>query len=206
MITTSALSEITQYCLPCLHQFHDTFGTRNRSSADCHISKTGTCGFASRRWLAEQFEADPMQSQGTSHQYPAADRAGRTGGDTHPPAIPTSSEVRIDKSALILSEPKRLRDPEHLKFIVRHGCVICGKNRVHAHHLTFAQPNALGKKVSDEFTVPLCPTHHRELHHAGNEKGWWQEKGIDPAQLARNLWQASRKDRSAGRSVNTQHD
>ena len=37
------------------------------------------------------------------------------------------------------------------------------------HHLRFAQPRALGLKVSDEFTVPLCRGHHRELHRAGNE-------------------------------------
>ena len=30
------------------------------------------------------------------------------------------------------------------------------------HHLPFAQPRALGRKVSDEYTVPLCRAHHRE--------------------------------------------
>jgi hypothetical protein len=32
------------------------------------------------------------------------------------------------------------------------------------HHLRFAQPRALGLKVSDEFTVPLCRDHHRQVH------------------------------------------
>jgi hypothetical protein len=99
---------------------------------------------------------------------------------------------RIDKSALTLGEPKRLRDPEHLRFVARLSCVVCGKNRAHAHHLTFAQPNALGRKVSDEFTVPLCPAHHQELHHAGNEKDWWQKKGVDPVATASDLWFSSR--------------
>ena len=41
--------------------------------------------------------------------------------------------------------------------------------------MRFAQPRALGLKVSDEFTVPLCRGHHRQLHQAGNEVAWWGE-------------------------------
>jgi hypothetical protein len=43
-----------------------------------------------------------------------------------------------------------------------------------------AQTRALGRKVSDEFTVPLCRGHHRELHRHGDETAWWQKTGIDP--------------------------
>ena len=116
-------------------------------------------------------------------------------------AVPnqTARQQRIDKSALTLAEPTRLRDPDHLKFVFRHGCVVCGRNRTHAHHLTFAQPNALGRKVSDEYTVPLCSTHHRDLHHAGNEQVWWAEKGVDPMGIAKALWEESEKTRR-GRS------
>ena len=35
-------------------------------------------------------------------------------------------------------------------------------------------------KVSDEFTVPLCATHHSENHATGDERRWWQEHNIDP--------------------------
>jgi hypothetical protein len=51
------------------------------------------------------------------------------------------------------------------------------------------QPRALGRKVSDEFAVPLCRGHHRALHRAGEEKAWWGSMGIDPVEVARNLWQ-----------------
>jgi hypothetical protein len=57
-----------------------------------------------------------------------------------------------------------------------------------AHHLRFAQPRAIGRKVSDEFTVPLCRGHHREVHRSGNEAAWWQKIGIVPAAAARRLW------------------
>jgi hypothetical protein len=54
--------------------------------------------------------------------------------------------------------------------------------------LRFAQVAALGRKVSDEFTVPLCRGHHRELHHCGDEAVWWDKTGIDPTTAARSLW------------------
>ena len=52
---------------------------------------------------------------------------------------------------------------------------------VHAHHLRFAQPKALGRKVSDEFTVPLCNLHHRELHTWGNEGSLVAREKAKPA-------------------------
>jgi len=59
---------------------------------------------------------------------------------------------------------------------------------VDAHHIRFAQHLALGRKVSDEFTVPLCRAHHREVHRCGNEAAWWHMTGIDPMPAARALW------------------
>ncbi|HEX8765593.1 MAG TPA: hypothetical protein VF740_10550, partial [Candidatus Acidoferrum sp.] len=50
---------------------------------------------------------------------------------------------------------------------------------------------ALGRKVSDEFAVPLCRGHHRELHRCGDEAVWWDKTGIDPTAAARSLWLTS---------------
>jgi hypothetical protein len=50
------------------------------------------------------------------------------------------------------------------------------------------QPRALGRKSSDEFAVPLCRTHHRAVHRAGDERAWWKATGIDPLKVARKLW------------------
>ena len=63
-----------------------------------------------------------------------------------------------------------------------------GRRPSDAHHLRFAQSPALGRKVSDEFTVPLCRGHHRELHCCGDEAAWWEKTGIDAAATARALW------------------
>ena len=162
---------------------------------------------------AEEMAADESESaeNGTARKEGIEQPDGAEQGEAHAletvnAADPTPDDHRvqerqdrIDKSTLALSEPIRCRDPEHLKFVVRHGCVICGRDRTHAHHLTFAQPNALGRMVSDEYTVPLCSTHHRDLHHAGNESEWWAEKGVDPMEIAKALWEESGKTRR-GRS------
>jgi hypothetical protein len=100
----------------------------------------------------------------------------------------TPAAPRIDKSTLAFPEPRRLRDREHLKFVARQPCLICGRTPSDPHHLRFAQPRALGRKVSDEFTVPLCRTHHRQIHRTGNEPAWWAGNRLEPLPLAAALW------------------
>lgn len=108
---------------------------------------------------------------------------------------------RIDKSDLTISEPRRLRDLGHLAYVASKPCLICGRNRAHAHHLKFAQPTALGRKVSDEFTVPLCTLHHRELHQHGDEKIWWAAHHIDALEIAQELWLSRRRPASEASKV-----
>jgi hypothetical protein len=94
----------------------------------------------------------------------------------------------VDKSALSRPEPRRIRDREHVRFVAKRPCLICGRTPSDPHHVRFAQHRALGRKVSDEFTVPLCRGHHREIHRSGDEAAWWQKAGIDPIAAARALW------------------
>jgi hypothetical protein len=94
----------------------------------------------------------------------------------------------IDKTVLRLPTPRRIRDREHVKSVAKQPCLICGRRPADAHHLRFAQSPALGRKVSDEFTVPLCRGHHREVHHCGDEAAWWDKIGMDPTAAARMLW------------------
>jgi hypothetical protein len=86
----------------------------------------------------------------------------------------------------------RLRDKEHRKFVSRQACLVCGRAPSDPHHLRFAQPSALGRRVSDEFTVPLCRIHHREIHRQGDEAAWWSKVSIDPVPVALKLWQHTR--------------
>jgi len=94
----------------------------------------------------------------------------------------------VDKSVLALPALRRIRDRDHVKSIAKQPCLVCGRRPADAHHLRFAQSSALGCKVSDEFTVPLCRGHHRELHRCGDEAAWWNKTGIDPTAAARTLW------------------
>jgi DNA recombination protein Rad52 len=86
---------------------------------------------------------------------------------------------------------KRVRNKEHLRFVSSKSCLICGRSPSHAHHIKFAQPRAMGRKVSDEWVVPLCYIHHRALHERGDEKAWWEQNKIDPIEEAERLWEDS---------------
>jgi len=127
--------------------------------------------------VSEHFRGERRQAQ---HRAQAA-----------PPLAPGEPDLlpaSIDKSQLPIAEPKRLRDKAHLKFVASQPCLVCGRQPSDPHHLRFAQPRALGLKVSDEFTVPLCRGHHRQLHQAGNEKAWWENLRINALEVARSLW------------------
>jgi hypothetical protein len=112
----------------------------------------------------------------------------RSPAELDPTAANDETRSRIDKSVLTLPEAKRLRDRQHLRFVAKQPCLVCGREPCDPHHLRFAQRRGLAQKVSDEFTVPLCRAHHRELHRAGKEKDWWSRNGLEPLESARTLW------------------
>ena len=94
----------------------------------------------------------------------------------------------IDKSVLAVAAPRRYRNREHLRYVAQQACLICGRKPSDPHHLGFTQPRALGRKVSDEFALPLCRGHHRAVHRSRDERAWWRQVGIDPIKVARRLW------------------
>jgi hypothetical protein len=96
--------------------------------------------------------------------------------------------VGVDKSVLAIAATRRIRDRDHVKSVAKQPCLVCDRCPADAHHLRFAQSRALGRKVSDEFAVPLCRGHHREVHRCGDETAWWSNIGIDAAAAARTLW------------------
>jgi hypothetical protein len=135
--------------------------------------------------------------------------AARQGDPPPAPAKPSASPVEkpfvapTDEVSIILpASPRarqcvaaktiRLRDKEHCRFVAFQPCVVCGRTPSEAHHIRFAQPRALGRKVSDEYTVPVCRLHHRELHAYGDEASWWAAVSIDPLPIALALWRRSR--------------
>lgn len=107
-------------------------------------------------------------------------------------ALPHGDGGAIDKTVLAIAAPHRYRDRGHLRRVAQQPCLICGRKPSDPHHLRYLQPRALGRKVSDEFTVPLCRIHHRLAHRVGNEAAWWKDFGVDPVDTARRLWNESR--------------
>jgi hypothetical protein len=104
------------------------------------------------------------------------------------PALTDQNPSQTDKGVLVFPEPRRIRDRDHIRHVRKQSCLIRGRRPSDPHHLRFAQSRALGRKVSDEFTVPLCRGHHRELHRHGDESAWWEKIRIDPFPAARALW------------------
>ena len=99
-----------------------------------------------------------------------------------------------DETALFLLVDTAVA-PDEIKETQRCGRTPC------PHRLRFMQPRALGRKVSDEFTVPLCRGHHRAVHGVGDERAWWQEIGTDPVTTAASLWEQTRLPRQRRQRV-----
>jgi hypothetical protein len=107
---------------------------------------------------------------------------------TSAPDRPPQQTEHGAEAVTVISKPVRDRDREHLKFVAVQPCLVCGRTPSDPHHIKFAEQRAMGRKVSDRFTVPICRLHHRELHRRGNERAWWESQGIDPVPVAANLW------------------
>jgi ERF superfamily len=112
--------------------------------------------------------------------------------EPRPDATPRRESAETDgataRGSLLIAKPPRRRDREHLRFVAKQPCLVCGRIPSDPHHLRFAQHKGVGLKVSDEFTVPLCRAHHRELHRAAKEIDWWSRLRIEPLEVARRLW------------------
>jgi hypothetical protein len=153
---------------------------------------------------------DGQASEGASDDLGPAERPDRLAPEGRPHviadqgAVPdagggqktTANAGKRSRSSSVraLGKTVRLRDKDHRKFVLRQPCLVCGRVPSDPHHLTFTQPRALGRRVSDEFMVPVCRVHHRELHRSGDEAAWWRRFNIDPIPVALTLWQQSRAD------------
>jgi ERF superfamily len=137
-------------------------------------------------------------------ELPSSDAAAPSNGESSVPQIEgpqvlaTTESTEpgqakgIDKSILAVAAPRRYRNREHLRYVAQQACLVCGRKPSDPHHLGFTQPRALGRKVSDEFAVPLCRGHHRAVHRSRDERAWWKQSGIDPIKIARRLWKETR--------------
>lgn len=95
----------------------------------------------------------------------------------------------------------RQEDPKHLAFIRTRPCCIKYCNRqAEAAHIRMAclaigkQPTGMQEKPDDKWSVPLCPYHHRTgvaSQHSMAEEDFWKLVGLNPFQIAADLWKQS---------------
>ena len=172
-----------------------------------NLPAKNTLTAADAKIVEEQFRAR-LSAIGPSHG--ACDRPAEGYEPTHavPEGVSSASDAATRQKAPMpvtkkqsrsdairaLGKTVRLRDKDHRRFVLRQACLVCGRVPSDPHHLTFAQPRALGRRVSDEFIVPVCRVHHRELHRSGNEAAWWRKLNIEPIPIALRFWAQSRTD------------
>ena len=70
------------------------------------------------------------------------------------------SNQSVDKSVLALSEPRRIRDHDHVRYVAKQACLICGRRPCDAHHLRFAKagPSDARSAMSYGPAVPGPPS------------------------------------------------
>jgi hypothetical protein len=164
----------------------DALNTKNTlCSADAEVLEQA---FAQRMSALEGHTESP--SAEINSQLPSAQGIAQDGTNANGSNSSADSETR----SLVVRGPRR-RDKAHLQFVASRPCLVCGRKPCDPHHVRFAQPRALGRKVSDEYAVPLCRSHHRDLHRFGNEMVWWKNGRIDPLAAALKLWLETRPER-----------
>ncbi len=163
---------------------HRQLPAKNTLTADDACAVETAC-----QGVLSAFNADEQPPAGAA----SGAVSGSDGGDTLSMSAENSRLEAKDRVTPLRKEIRR-RNKAHLAFVCSQRCLICQRSPCDAHHLKFAQPRSLGRKVSDEFTVPLCREHHQELHRHGNERAWWTNLRIDALSDAKELWEATQAD------------
>ena len=89
--------------------------------------------------------------------------------------------------------PRPIRDRKHIGFVYEMACCIPGCFHASGppHHLLRTSEKCGGRKSGDDKVLPMCPTHHHELHMDGNETRFLESHGIDGPALAKALYEAT---------------
>jgi hypothetical protein len=158
-----------------------------------HLAAKNTLTAADARMLEAAYKTivDGLNSSELANPMPHVVGNPQDQLQTDVDAAASQTRPAVTQQVLYQTKSTRHRNKAHLLFVAAHPCVICQRTPCDAHHLKFAQPATLGRKVSDEFTVPLCREHHHELHRHGNEMAWWTNLQLAPLQIAKILWQTS---------------
>ncbi|QFH71053.1 DUF968 domain-containing protein [Enterobacter sp. E76] len=89
--------------------------------------------------------------------------------------------------AASMARPKRYRwhNKKFLRWVKTQPCECCGLPADDAHHLIGWGQGGMGTKAHDSLTIPLCRTHHTELHN--DPKAFERKYGTQPEMIIRLL-------------------
>ncbi len=164
-----------------------TLGEGNHASVPANtvddLSAVNGASIKKKRQVGRQTKGEPKAR--------AKARVGIVASNVRREYTDPSMDSEVASGGLAIPKLRYLRDKAHLRFVASNPCLICERRPADAHHLRFAQPQALGRKVSDEFTVPLCRAHYRDNHRVGDERAWWSRALIDPIEVSQRLWAKS---------------
>ena len=60
-----------------------------------------------------------------------------------------------------------LRDKQYQAWVRQQPCLVCYQTPCQAHHHRSSVNSGIGIKPGDDWCVPLCASHHSELHWEG---------------------------------------
>ena len=85
------------------------------------------------------------------------------------------------RSRSVSPKTRLVRSAAFLGFVRQLPCLVCGTSPpVHAHHITYAEPSGMGRKVGDNWTVPFVVGAITVCTMTRGEKLFWADNGIDP--------------------------
>ncbi len=141
----------------------------------------------------------PRKVKAAAEQSAAPAAAAKPTIDDNPPDSTDlqaeTAPAKIDKSVLTISEPRRLRDKAHLKFVASQPCLVCGRNPADAQPTISGSPSRgrWGARSATNSRCRCVEHYHRDLHSVGDEIAWWERRAIDPTATARVVWVSTRR-------------
>ncbi|WP_392552902.1 DUF968 domain-containing protein [Orbus wheelerorum] len=84
-------------------------------------------------------------------------------------------DINSPESFMLRPKLKRWECEKYTQWVKTQPCVCCGKQADDPHHIIGYGQGKMGGKPHDIFTIPLCRTHHNDLHH--NVVEWEQRHG-----------------------------
>lgn len=94
-----------------------------------------------------------------------------------------ASDLRRQADCFEIKGDGRFISSKYIEYVREHECLVCGAERVDAHHIT---TGGMATKGHDFYAIPLCREHHQETHQNGLPH-LWREHRINPWQEVTHL-------------------